>query len=73
MNLMCPARLVLLPLGGATWGDQLTGERVAVVYAEAEVPGAGELAERLGATLAPLRPRSETCRRSPTCIAARPS
>jgi hypothetical protein len=54
MNLMCPARLVLLPSGGATWGDQLTGERVAVVYAEAEVPGAGELAERLGATLAPL-------------------
>ncbi|ADB34026.1 hypothetical protein Kfla_5010 [Kribbella flavida DSM 17836] len=54
MNLMCPARLVLLPLGGATWADQLTGERVSVVYAGAEVGGAAELAERLGAMLSVL-------------------
>ena len=49
MNLMCPARLILLPPGSR---DRLTGERIAEVYAApaAEEP-ATRLAEEVGARL----------------------
>jgi SAM-dependent methyltransferase len=49
MNLMCPARLILLPPGSR---ERLTGERIAAVYATpaGEAP-ATHLAEELGARL----------------------
>ncbi|MEV8378002.1 hypothetical protein AB0P21_35010 [Kribbella sp. NPDC056861] len=49
MNLMCPARLILLPPGSRAY---LAGERVAGVYAtpDAEEPAA-RLAEELGIRL----------------------
>jgi SAM-dependent methyltransferase len=55
MNLMCPARLVLLPAGSTAWVDGLTGERIAAVYTGPPVfEGAEQLAERLGVRLTVL-------------------
>ena len=49
MNLMCPARLILLPVGSAA---ELTGQRVATVYAGTAGVGPAELiAHRLAAPL----------------------
>lgn len=73
MNLMCPARLIVLP---PAYRGSLTGERIARVYAssDAEEP-AGLLAANLGVQLValPSGPGDEVLRRSRTSIAARRS
>ncbi|MFI5713744.1 hypothetical protein [Kribbella sp. NPDC051620] len=55
MNLMCPARLILLPSGSR---ERLAGERIAAVYATPAVAEpAAALADDLGVSLTVLRPQ----------------
>ena len=57
MNLMCPARLILLPPGSR---DRLTGERIAQVYATpAAEEAAAQLAEELSAGLTVVQELSD--------------
>ena len=49
MNVMCPARLILLPVGSA---ESLAGQRIAMVYASPPVAESAEqVADRLGVRL----------------------
>ena len=64
---MCPARLILLPVGSA---ENLAGQRIAMVYASPAVAeSAGQVAYRLGVRLAVVPelgevPASDAVRRS---------